>query len=277
MGPFIYIIMHIDENTKISKIIASNPESIDQIVALSKHFEKLRIPILRKTLASRVTIKQAAKIGGVSVHDFFEKLAPLGFTYDKCQINKIEPSDKIKEHKTGMCFFENIIDLDVREMLRQNKDPFNLIIETLETLPENTTLNIINTFEPVPLINILSKKGYTHKVNNIEKALVHTYFKKQNSLNIKTIISNEHFTTTQPEEIINLYKNRIKELDVRSLEMPLPMSTILNELTTLPDDFLLYVHHKKVPKFLFPELAERGFQWHIQEIRDGDVKLFIFK
>lgn len=277
MGPFYYTIMHINENTKISKIIADNPESIEKIVSISKHFEKLRIAILRKTLASRVTIKQAAKIGGVSVQDFFEKLAPLGFTYDNSLENKIDLEKKIKEYKNEIHFFENIVDLDVREMLRQNKDPFNLIMDSLEKLPENGSLNIINTFEPIPLINILSKKGYVHQVNYIEKMLVHTYFKKQHNINNETINIKDSSATNQLEQIINRYKNRIKEIDVRSLEMPLPMSTILNELILLPNDFLLFVHHKKVPKFLFPELAERGFQWHIEEIKDGDVKLFIFK
>ena len=59
--------------------------------------------------------------------------------------------------------------------------------------------------------------------------------------------------------------------------MPLPMAMILNELPTLPDDHVLFVHHKKIPKFLFPELAERGYQWRIQIISEDDVKLFIFK
>ena len=59
--------------------------------------------------------------------------------------------------------------------------------------------------------------------------------------------------------------------------MPLPMSSILNELYTLPEDHLLFVHHKKVPKFLFPELVERGFQWRIQIISTDDIKLLIFK
>jgi len=54
--------MEINENTKISTIIAHNPDAIEKIVSIAKHFEKLRIPVLRKVLASRVSIKQAAKI-----------------------------------------------------------------------------------------------------------------------------------------------------------------------------------------------------------------------
>ena len=56
--------MYINENTKISVLINYNPKSVDAIVSISNNFDKLKIPILRKVLASRVNIKQAAKIGG---------------------------------------------------------------------------------------------------------------------------------------------------------------------------------------------------------------------
>ncbi len=268
--------MYIDENTKISKIINDTPEAIDAIASLSKHFEKLRIPILRKTLASRVTIKQAAKIGGVSINDFFIKLTPLGFTHEAGKINHAD-SEK-EEEALYINNFENgnVEELDVRGILKQNKDPFNIIMDSLERLPDGHSLNIINTFEPIPLINILSKKGYTHQTIYKDKQLVHTYFKKQ-IITSKTIYTNQNKSKEESEELLKKYKTSIKEIDVRNLEMPLPMSTILNELLLLKDDYLLFVHHKKVPKFLFPELAERGYKWHIQEIKEEDVKLYIFK
>lgn len=268
--------MHIDENTKISKIINDTPEAIDAIVSLSKHFEKLRIPILRKTLASRVTIKQASKIGGVSIYDFYNKLSPLGFTFETSAAKNVD--DTKEEEALYINNFENgnIEELDVRGILKQNKDPFNIIMDSLEKLPDGYTLNIINTFEPIPLINILSKKGYTHQTIYKDKQLVHTYFKKQISTS-KTIDLNQDKSKEESAELLKKYKTNIKEIDVRNLEMPLPMSTILNELLLLQDDYLLFVHHKKVPKFLFPELSERGYKWHIQEIKEDDVKLYIFK
>jgi uncharacterized protein (DUF2249 family) len=270
--------MQIDENSKISKIIDNNPAAIDAIVSISKHFEKLRIPILRKTLASRVTIKQAAKIGGVSVEDFFNKLTPLGYiviTNEKTKTEIVQPLDNNKKEDT----FETgkIVDLDVREMLKQNKDPFNVIMSAIENLPLDSSLNIINTFEPIPLINILTKKGYTYKTVQKEKMLVYTYFKKLNStINQKTSNENNSIEFTS-EQLLEKYKTKIKEISVKHLEMPLPMVTILSELSSLPENHLLFVHHKKVPQFLFPELVERNFKWHIEEASENNVKIFIFK
>ena len=66
-------------------------------------------------------------------------------------------------------------------------------------------------------------------------------------------------------------------IDVRELEMPLPMMTILGALDSLPAGEALFVHHKRIPVFLLPELAERGFAYRIHEAGDGTVQLLIYK
>ncbi|HNA34565.1 MAG TPA: DUF2249 domain-containing protein, partial [Flavobacteriales bacterium] len=76
---------------------------------------------------------------------------------------------------------------------------------------------------------------------------------------------------------VEQFADRTTTIDVRHLEMPLPMLTILDALEHLPEGHALYVDHKRIPVFLLPELEERGFEYRVKEIADGDVKLFIFK
>lgn len=268
--------MFINEDTKISVLLKYNIESINAITSISKNFDKLKIPILRKVLASRVTIKQAAKIGGTDIQTFYDKLKPLGFIVKEEQS---QTPDIIKEVPEFYLHLNSgkVHDLDVRITLKEGKDPFNDIMTALEKLPNEFTLKIINTFEPTPLISILSKKGYEHHTINAGKALFYTYFKKNIvSTTMKKIIPTIN-KNSEMQDIINQFCGKIEKIDVRALEMPLPMSTILNKIATLNDDQLLYVHHKKVPQFLFPELAERGFKWYIHQIEEGDVKLLIYK
>ena len=72
------------------------------------------------------------------------------------------------------------------------------------------------------------------------------------------------------------YIGKLQVLDVRELEMPLPMITILDALDNLPDGEALYVHHKRIPVFLLPELADRKFNYRIKKISEDDVHLIIF-
>ena len=175
---------------------------------------------------------------------------------------------------------DKTIELDVRKNLAQGNDPFHVIMDGISKLPDGSTLKLITTFEPKPLISILRQKGYaTHVVYEEGTELVFTYFKKEkNGSNLfQTDINTKVSQKEQIEQLLKCYSGKIKELDVRDLEMPLPMVTILRELEKSPKDILLYVNHKKIPEFLLPELQERGYKWMIEEIEEGNVKLLIYK
>lgn len=175
---------------------------------------------------------------------------------------------------------DKTIELDVRKNLAQGNDPFQVIMDGISKLPDGHTLKLITTFEPKPLISILRQKGYsTHVVYEEGTKLVFTYFKKEtDATNVsKKDVNSNPSKKEQIEQLLKGYGEKIKSIDVRDLEMPLPMVTILRELEHLPKDILLYVDHKKVPEFLLPELQERGYKWMIEEIEEGNVKLLIYK
>ena len=92
--------MVISAKTKISKLIEHNAETIVVISSINKHFKKLRNPILRKALAPRVSIADAARIGGVPVCIMIDKLKEIGFkTDDDCGCETASPKDKYRLNK----------------------------------------------------------------------------------------------------------------------------------------------------------------------------------
>ncbi len=270
--------MKINSKTKISELLKQNINALEAIVSINQHFTKLRNPLLRKVMASRVNISQAAKIGKCSVEDFYNVLLPYGFEVDKSEImnDNNEQSEKPNWLKNAEKL--QIIDLDVRPIIAQHNDPFNEIISKTHELKSGQILCIINTFEPVPIIKILNSKGYESYVEYVNEDEVYSYFEITKSNNETT--NNSEFLLTDNEQFENLtknYTNKLKEVDVRSLEMPLPMLTILEELKNLPKEFALFVNHKKVPMYLLPELKELNFRYVICKISDEYYKLLIFR
>ena len=79
------------------------------------------------------------------------------------------------------------------------------------------------------------------------------------------------------EQVLKRFENNLHKIDVRHLEMPMPMMTILDELEKLPTEKALYVHHKRIPVFLLSELKDRHFDFRIKELANGEVYLLIFK
>lgn len=167
--------MLIGPETKISALIKANPEAIEAIASINSHFNKLRNPVLRKILASRVTIADAARIGGADISIFYEKLRPLGF-----ELSKMPPVRSLAQPETQVCtppcdLPENLEVLDVREALATGNDPFNEIMDALENLDPDQGLLLINTFEPTPLFDIVKKRGFKHFAEQKSPELVHTY------------------------------------------------------------------------------------------------------
>ena len=279
--------MLISEKTKISALIKANPAAIETIASINPHFEKLRNPLLRKILASRVTIADAARIGKTSVDVFFNKLSEIGFEKEKQTTPTMNSSATAEV--TIPDFLQNLasdklVELDVREDILSGNDPFLKIMDAVDAIPEHGALCLINTFEPTPLIAILQKKGLLYHTQTESADFVKTYFyfndiSPATDQNLPSSASGSA-TENQPkdfDQLVQHFSGNLKEIDVRALEMPLPMVTILGELETLPPNQALYVHHKRIPQMLLPQLAERGFSHSIKEVGVGDVKMLVYK
>lgn len=277
----------IDENTRISELIKWNKESINAIATLSKPLEKLKNPILRKLMASRVTIREAAKMGGCTIHDFQQILKPLGFEFSQGLTEE--------QQVTGMPAWiyelpkEAIHIFDVRDILAGGEDPLKKILNRFKSIPPNEALCIINTFDPVPLTRLLEKDGvltFSQEVNTKE---YHTYFYKKTMSSPYEMLTEKEFERsssnnekvqmmdqTEFEDTFSHFNN-VREIDVRALSMPGPMETILSILPDLEPNQLLYVHHKRVPLYLLEEIVDEDYRVCVWNRGADDVKLLIYR
>ena len=73
------------------------------------------------------------------------------------------------------------------------------------------------------------------------------------------------------------YVGKMDYVDVRHLEMPQPMTTILEKLEQMQDDNCLLVDHKKVPQFLLPELENRNYNILYNKKSEHHIQLLIYK
>jgi len=269
--------MTIDANTKIAALIKQQPAALEAIISLSSKFTKLRNPVLRKVIGGRTSIALASKLGGCSIEDFFDKLQPLGFNIDHA-VTALEEEPTISPVPAWVSQVPayKIITLDVRPVFETGKDPLQIILTTIKTLKQDEVLKLINSFEPTPLLNLLGKQGFQSFVEKINPELVHAYFYKTSGgpavLPVQITPNSIGW-----DDVLDRFKDKMKTIDVREMEMPLPMHTILEALNILPSNEALFVYHKRIPVFLLPELEERKFTYRINEVSDGEVHLLIYK
>ena len=269
--------MTIDANTKIAALIKQRPAALEAIISISPKFTKLRNPVLRKVIGGRTSISMASKLGGCSINDFFNKLQPLGFKIDYA-VTAMEEEQSIEAIPAWISQVPayKIITLDVRPVFETGKDPLQIILTTIKTLKQDEVLKLINSFEPTPLLHLLGKQGFQSFVEKINPELVYTYFYKTSHQPVALPVDIKSDSAGW-DDVLARFKNNMKTVDVREMEMPLPMHTILEALDSLPANEALFVYHKRIPVFLLPELEERKFAYRINEISDAEVHLLIYK
>jgi uncharacterized protein (DUF2249 family) len=266
--------MKVSSKTKISEVIIADKRSIDVMSEINSHFKKLKNPILRKLFAGHVTIADAAKIGGVDPEVILKKLEGIGFEadYRKYDVEETSENDNLSIKN------QKIIELDVRQTLGKGVDPFDDIMKAISTLGSDETLKIVNTFEPIPLIRVLKEKGFDSSVERIPPDLVITYFKKAYEIgNKKPEPVRAESTEAEFDQLYDQFSGRLTEIDVRHLEMPLPMAEILSALERLPEGNALFVNHKRIPQFLLGELENRSYSLVSKVVDEANTKLIIYK
>lgn len=266
--------MKLNKNSNLKDIFKQNKNALNSIKNINGVLGKIPDSTFEKYANSGVNLSQLSLLGDTNTNDILIELEKIGFEVelDKKLTKKVEKEDKIEFDKSKLKV------LDVRPTIASGEDPFKDIMQAIKVLKDDETLQIINVFVPIPLINVLEGKGFKSWSDTISDNEYHTFFTKG-----KTSLKNEDFNTEEDKNIsfedkLKNFGENVKQIDVRHMEMPEPMVTILEEIENLPENFVLLVKHKKVPQFLLPELKTRNFKWmHKENSEENFVWFMVFK
>jgi uncharacterized protein (DUF2249 family) len=155
------------------------------------------------------------------------------------------------------------VHLDVREDLRAGREPFARIMAAVKALAGDEVLELRAPFEPVPLYDVLGRRGFAHGTERSAPDDWWVWFYR------------EAGTPTQPAAATSPRSAGRIVLDVRGLEPPQPMVQVLEAIERLGPEATLEVHHDRRPIFLYPQLEERGFAHETDESEPGCVRILI--
>jgi len=167
--------LQITPEMKVAELLANFPELEDKLIEIVPPFKKLKNPILRKTLGKVTTLRQASKVGGISLAELINQLRiAAGQNEIKVSENKDENSVK-----PDWVLKENIkITYDARIDLENGAHPIAKVSKEISTLNENEIYILITPFLPGPLIDIVKGKGFKTFSENKSVDEVYTYIKQ---------------------------------------------------------------------------------------------------
>ncbi|MFG1281708.1 DUF2249 domain-containing protein [Xanthobacter autotrophicus] len=149
----------------------------------------------------------------------------------------------------------DVRELDVRPLLRGGQEPFQAIMDAVDSLAPGQSLRLFTTFRPVPLFSVMSNRGYSATDRAMDGGDWEVLFSPVDSLRA------EEGLATGSSPTAPFWDNPMEELDLQDLDPPEPMVRILEALEELRPGDVLFALLAREPVFLFPELAKRSHEW----------------
>jgi len=165
----------ITPKTKIMQLLEAYPELEEILVSTIPSFEKLKNPVLRRTVARITSLQQAASIGNVEVEDLINTLRQ---TVGQDLMAESAGAQYTTEKPIWFAEERIAMELDARAMLAADEHPVNQVMADLSTLTVGSIYKLTAPFLPAPLIDKATSLGIEHWVVKESETLFVIYFCK---------------------------------------------------------------------------------------------------
>ena len=166
--------MIITEDMKVGEALKINEHMLDAFVWLAPEFERLRKPALRKVMAGRVSVSQAARIAGLPLAEALYVLnlaageeeqllnAELHLLPQRAFECRAEnPPRKPRELVNLPDEDSRVVFVDVTPHVRREEDPRPAVMRGLTELDEaHDVLLVRHAYDPVPLRDLFATRGF---------------------------------------------------------------------------------------------------------------------
>jgi uncharacterized protein (DUF2249 family) len=256
----------ITAETTLGRLLEAHPPLLEFLVTYHAHFAKLRSGVVRRVMAPRVTVADAAHMAGIDAGELVRVLrraagepeptaapvavpAPAAAVPRPAALRAIPPARHVH--------------VDVRDDIRRGEEPFATIMAAVRSLADGQALELRVPFEPIPLYGVLAKRGFAHWVESRAIDDWSAWFYRDGA----AAAAEPTAGGTAPPRTVTL--------DVRGLEPPLPLVRVLERLDALAPDEQLEIIHSRRPMFLYPQLDDRGFVHETEERGPGVVRIVV--
>ncbi len=167
--------MKITRNSTIKDVLALNEEKmITALMWLAPEFERLRYPKLRRAMAGRVSVSQAARIARIPLTEVLyvlnlalgENEAELSeelslFTGNDLQYEDTNPPVKPAQIGATRGDDLNVVFVDLLTQADEKRDPMPAIAKGLVSLKRSGEVLLLrHPFDPIPLRDMFARRGF---------------------------------------------------------------------------------------------------------------------
>jgi uncharacterized protein (DUF2249 family) len=254
---------------KISDVLARYPQLLQVLIDLSPAFGHLRNPLARTLRTRLVSVGQAARVAGMQPTELVRHLNEAAGLENPTGEDVSEQTEPTQQATDDPAITE---ELDVRPLLERGEEPFKLIMEAVGRIPEGGALRLRTTFEPVPLYEVMARRGFSHFSRQFTPDDWEVVFSRQQPSEVPA----PRCARSQCQPPVEASDSKgIVHLDVSDLVPPEPMVRILEAAAKLGEGETLLVEHHRRPVYLYPQLETQGYAHETTELGPGRVQIRI--
>jgi hypothetical protein len=169
--------LQITPQTRVGDFLENYPELEELLISLSPTFQKLKNPVLRRTIGRVASLQQIAVVGNIPLETIINSLRKAA---GQNHTDEIMGSNNTFNEKPSWFNTAAISEtLDAREMLQAGQHPLVEVITRTSNMQPGEIFELITPFAPMPLIGKVADKGFSTYVQTISEVEVHTYFSKE--------------------------------------------------------------------------------------------------
>ena len=163
--------MIISPKTKVGELLDTWPQLEPVLIEMSPAFEKLKNPVLRKTVARVASLQQIAVVGGLSLDTIINRLRKeVG--QEKAE-EKSEKSVYLSEIAPEWFEEKNIVKrFDASPLINSGGSPMNEILHQVSVLSQNEIFELTTPFIPAPILDMLTSKNFRVWCKQNEKGAI---------------------------------------------------------------------------------------------------------
>lgn len=144
------------------------------------------------------------------------------------------------------------VELDVRSLLAAGQEPFAQIMDVVGHLLPEQSLTLRVPFKPVPLLNVMKRKGFKSSANLESDGSWQVLF---------TPVSKPFLTVSDNSQDVTGWAEPTQWVDLSGQDSAITRSTVLDVLNTLPKGEVIYALVAHAPGAWLDDLTKLGFQW----------------
>lgn len=168
--------LQLTPQTRIGEFLDHYPELEELLISLSPAFEKLKNPVLRRTIGRVATFQQVAVVGNIPLEIIINTLRKAA---GQSQTNENMNTNNNLQEKPSWFNTTAISEiLDAREMLQAGQHPLADVLARTSEMKSGQVFELITPFTPMPLIEKVINTGCDAYVQSVSDSEVHTYFYK---------------------------------------------------------------------------------------------------